>query len=91
MEWRLADIRCLVRTRTFLAIRRVGRAAALRPFAAVHLGRPEVLVRHVGGNDIDRYAVFRVSVVARVAPRRDEDLQHGHIFVREHWKMIRRL
>ena len=91
MERRLAAIGGFVRARALLAVGRIPCAAALRPFAAGYLGGAEVLVRHVGWNDIDRYAVFRVSVVARVAPRRDEDLQHGHIFVREHWKMIRRL
>ena len=91
MERCLADIGGFVRARALLAVGRIRRAAARRPFAAGYLGGAEVLVRHVGWNDIDRYAVFRVGVVTRVASGRNEDFQHRYVFVREHGKMIGRL
>src|SRR5262245_16417310 len=67
---------------------RVSRTASWRRFKAGYVGRPEILSRDVGGNDTDRYAIFSVSVVTRVAPTRDVDFEDRHMFVREDRKMI---
>src|SRR5207244_8917012 len=58
VERRLADIGGLMCARTAVGISGVGHAASLRPFAAGYLGRRKILVRHIGGDAVERYAMF---------------------------------
>src|SRR5262249_8336762 len=50
VERRLANIGDFVSERRILAMSRVSRTAAWRRFKAGYLGRPEILIRQVGGN-----------------------------------------